>query len=143
MKLNGWQRLWIVTSVIYILPVFFFAYITFPESNAHQFFGRFAKLDAKEDWDIELKREFIIDTAKSRIRLKGNGHQSDKRNDDEYHKYLIDRWGKLIDLDFSRVNYSRLHHILIAFSLWLLPLVIIYIFGYAVSWVRHGFKNET
>ena len=141
MKLNGWQRLWVIVSVAWVVVIgsAFVASQRSGEQNYH-------------DWANELV-EYLIEQSPdlqghtvASVRAAYSDH-SDKQLVDALHeKYLPKhpayRYGFAeIDAKYFGVLVQSPRHE----SVWLaagfgVPLAL-YLLGLAISWVRAGFKH--
>ena len=164
MRLNGWQRLWILTGVIWLIVVVIFSSILWPgfpsaekiESNVDDFIERYG------DSDISLPiNYFQFDCDEVVRRYKGKHPKiidPFKRNDGRKNKNAESEPLDLFNPELSCrfINFLRDEHensrdkeikviyrfVTFAAIAWLGPVIILYLLGYAVMWVYRGFSRK-
>lgn len=136
-KLNGWQRLWLLCAAIWVIPVVMFTYTAIPKPTPSE---------------ILQDRSYInADAAtKAATFLKYIGNDPNYTSANEATKAAIrERFGIVesqsrtteagaIDIQ----SKSRLKIIALGFLAWVLPSVVIYLFGIAIRWVYVGFSKK-
>ena len=143
-ELNGWQRLWILMSVIYLLFVLVKGYADFPTadntflsdneilkylsdqtlqmlSDEGETIGRFSK----------IKEKFVLPTGQE-IYLSTKFTPKDKDN-------LYNDYEKAIS---NIVNKKRIVFLLYMLAFWAIPCLSIYAIGLSFHWVYRGFKKK-
>lgn len=142
--LNGWQRLWVLVSTLYLVPVVVVAVTTFPNPDhiAHQ-------SSFEENLSPESRIKIAIPDAKGivwddQVGLEvemPNGHilQFKKGIKDEEAKTVANEYYGLLK---QQVNKERPLHVLFVFVWWLGPVIFLYVFGWAIGWVYKGFKKS-
>lgn len=110
-RLNGWQRLWMLCSGIYLLLVVFFL-ITELRSDVEQTSSVATELRELIELATEAKDQETIVAA-----------------------------NKKLELLRDTTNYDRLKSISKYSLIWVLPVTLAYLFGAAVGWVIKGFKK--
>ncbi|MGD9202234.1 MAG: hypothetical protein PVI26_11765 [Chitinispirillia bacterium] len=144
MKLNGWQRLWVVFTIIWVS---FFGLLTFQSKSSElEIYHNWSQdlLNYLVSQDKDLKNYSVTSLRSVYARV------SDKELVKALHeKYLTKhpayRYGfKKINSKYenllvhgSNKGYNQ-KYIYIAF---IIPLLV-YIFGIAITWVKKGFKNS-
>jgi len=154
-RLNGWQRLWIVATVIWLPVACYFVWNTFPEEPKE---GVCFPFESTSDHTAEvvraavkeLKRKGILASiTESRtvtheeysldaLLSNGSGYASvcdaviDQLKKSEQAESLHDAG---IRLRFQKLAVGFVFSII----LWLGPAAAIYALGLAVAWVRRGF----
>lgn len=132
MKLNGWQRLWVVVSV---LAALFTTYV------AIEYVPTEAEIDSSYNW----RRDWITPEriAGDREVAKSLGRPSPKTSiaeEVEQKKYELNREYedslKALPVD-QRIFFLR---IVIA---WIVFCGVIYLAGWTVGWIIRGFKKST
>lgn len=158
LRLNGWQRLWVVLSVIYAVPVTLFTINSLAESErlsekdrAHYALRTFSETPENSTTEVlplEKRRELAIDKARARLRLSGEPQQ-DSRTDEEFVLTLQQKWRSLIDFSEIEAGYQRkmeqpspdkaktIGYGLLA---WVVPVIFIYFLGLSVWWIVRGFR---
>lgn len=148
-KLNGWQRLWVVTSVLWFLGILILNYNINYKSH---------KTDAEiyHAWSNEIIEYLIAQVPElkgysvSSLRLTYSD-MSDKELIEALHKKFISKhpayeYG-LTEIDSKYENkvastggpgYSKwFAYILLAIGV---P-ACLYVFGWAIAWIKNGFKS--
>jgi hypothetical protein len=159
MKLNGWQRLWIVLSGIYFLAVGSYGVLAFPDG---------ADLEkGRAILAVELSLKALADSAQATgdVRSELNALRAMKdgpvriRSEiygDLKDAELINRARAKFDgkVDFSaldkretddadRLHHDRLEHVVRCVAWWIVPLLLLYALGYAIGWVIRGFRRRS
>jgi hypothetical protein len=145
-RLNGWQRLWVVLSVLYLVPVIGIAVILFPKQES---------LDESRVYDsISAVVSYVEKTEKARI-SEGvytirSKHYGDLPND-EIIQRLHEKWCGKVDFTTIEEDYKQKLDALpteraktagIAFLAWLVPVIALYVLGLAIGWIIRGFRRE-
>jgi hypothetical protein len=138
-KLNGWQRVWIVTALVWAAVVVFFGSITSPDSPA-----RIREL-RNEEWvdqcyqrghisKDELRRHMAEDELLAKVR---KGHLD---------TVLPIEVGDAIDAKYDGLIRQYPHdlaiHVVHSAAVWAFPLIAIYLLGMGVAWIRAGFRTR-
>ena len=140
-KLNGWQRLWIVVAVIYLVVV---CVIT-------------SMFMAK---DSEIKRSWasdIIDVVKTHDKSLQdlptwkmlNVYRSSDLSYEEIIKKVKEKYSTFdyIEIDkkyedkLASLGWERIKVASIGFLFWLVPVILAYLLGLAVGWIYRGFRE--
>lgn len=154
MRLNGWQRLWVVVSVLYLLPVVGIGIRAWPipETTSHrdEFIAQLPRefqalvLGA---YDSERERE---DTPTGKLLKEAEGRGLSKRlrfpngailvvqveKDGAFDKRVAEAYWVLVK------DATRAARVKIGWQLALLglvPCLALYALGWAIAWVRCGF----
>jgi len=137
-SLNGWQRLWVLTSLIYLIFVIFVAVVDFPSPG---------KTYISDDEVIKK-----LSTKTLEILTKGD-NSSPKWNVDLNNGYKINVPVNTIeaDLEYIAKDYNdsihkiseskRVSFIGTMMLVWLIPCLAVYIFGLSLRWVYKGFRK--
>jgi hypothetical protein len=159
MVLNGWQRLFVVLAVPYIILIIFGTYANFPTSEKYY-----------TDWkdtlliysDNSFKVKFLDDLFSGKI---SNNTQDQIAVLEQGTIRNIQRPSNGINDDFLscphsgdyqcavnlREEYTRLllniHHdqmmdLIYSTKLLIIPLLLIYLFGWTIGWVCRGFHRK-
>ena len=139
--LNGWQRLWVLLSALYLIPILVFSAYTFPNPTGIAHEDTFYDLLAPE-----LRAKLFID-EKNRISNDQfnvempNGHIL--RYKSGLKKTEMERVAaEYYELLENRANKERVKHVLLALTWWIVPSIFLYVFGWTVGWVYKGFKRS-
>jgi hypothetical protein len=142
MKIGRWQRLWVLWSVIYLVPPILFLFEDLSTKKKMEWLWidntiEIAKKQLDPYWtngEISLYEDLTNQGLVKRI----------------HEKYGNDRWSKLsfekVDQEYrdglKNLNYKHLKFCGIAFLFWIVPVISVYILGKGVSWVYSGFKSS-
>jgi hypothetical protein len=139
MRLNGWQRLWIVSLVLWTLVVEALAYSTWPTSDSIRPDDVYARMprstkwvlrDAGEPDPLVPKEGPIIDVDSHRVRfLSGVPDHKMTTTVNAYSAALREA------LRAKRYRDAKKW-----FAVWAVPPVALDLAGWAVGWVRSGFS---
>lgn len=158
-KLNGWQRLWVLASLIYLVAVVFVAIIDFPtpwksyisdEEITKKLSIKTLQLIAKTDDWIEVpvnQKGDIFGKEVTAEQLQPITIQFPNGK-----KLLVSTGTKQADLDYinkdycnaviSLTNKERIHFIVTILLAWIVPCIAVYMLGVSVNWVYRGFKQK-
>lgn len=152
MKLGGWQRLWVVVAVLYLLVVAGVTWSTWPTSASvsHEYtlYSRLPPEARTRILNSQVKAEneqaFIQDarTAKDAELVEmPNSHMLVFRKDlprAEAEAPARAYWAEVEHV----ANEHRVAHLAQAIAWWAIPLALIYALGLAVRWTYRGFKQS-
>ncbi len=137
---TGWQRLWLVLSVVYFFVVVFFTIIFLPGQSEYS---------TKRVYDtikLMIKNEPKLSKSSAyKVRAYYKDMQDDRLVEAIHKKYS----GKI---DFSSIeheyqkkisslHYERVQIFILGFSVWIVPVFIIYVLGLSTAWIIKGFKK--
>lgn len=171
-RLHGWQRLWIVLSILYLLVVISFDFFIWPESKSiekHRL-NEVDKLISKSkggekryeltDLVESLNRDGVdIVEEFNRQGVFENGAWSRE----EANLMAHENWAKLADLliarhkgdidfteiesqykrDLRKVSDERKRIVLFSLLFWVASVVGVYLFGLSIRWIIRGFKEKS
>lgn len=143
-KLNGWQRLWVLSSVIWLITVLFIAVSTYP-TKQNTFIG-----------DDEVMKNLSDKTIKILAKPGGVvGKYSNIRSVETLPnglEFSVASGMSQADIDYVRndytnvdnkiVNKKRISFIWQMAMFWIAPCIVIYVIGLSLNWVYRGFKKE-
>ena len=151
MKLSGWQRLWIVFSVITLLLCGIFVYSTIPSANDIQHRDDFYKqLNEKYQKKIIKERtasdksEYIEEADRrnliTRVRMPNN-HVIIFLNDltKEEMEKASQEYRSVIERE---VRSKRINIIKYASIFWVVLVSMAYLLGWGIGWIYSGFKHK-
>lgn len=145
-NLNGWQRLWIVTSVMYLFVVIFLAVVSFPSPENYTDSDKILKTLSTKSLEILAGKsrgvlDKLADEQSKQILVKYQNDQvleffpSTNKIDIEYvSKDYCDSVNKLTNT--KRIMFSSQ-----MFFAWIIPCIILYLLGLSINWVYSGFKK--
>ena len=193
MKLNGWQRLWVVLTALWMLPNAFFAYSNWPTTKQISKLDAYSQLsnedgerltdyfdvlitkyggEAADDprvtqlrQDKEFQAASVKDQKAYLTATDSHFAKSSTVNQNAYLGFVTGITGPVVDIEGHTVTFVRdlsksdmdktadaYHSILKtilrhrryevlgrAAVLWIGPAGGLYIFGFAIAWVRRGF----
>ncbi len=163
MKLNGWQRLWVLASVIYFCLVVIYTIFSIPnpENIAHEqrFYDQLSPemrqriglipstevipstKEPHSDNRIPLVRMGPPQSSKQQAAAMANDHTiyfNTILSDKEMDKIAKEYW-RIIEKEAKK---RRLYLISGALLFWVGPLIAVYLLGWSAHWVYKGFKNK-
>jgi hypothetical protein len=148
LKLNGWQRLWVVLLAMYAVPVSLIAVESWPQADAHATARLYESLDLVGKHMESTTPGYSFEGSYS-VRQK---YYSDL-TDDQIIERLHAKFGDKISFDRIELNYlrklrdlpkERFELVAYGFAAWLLPALAAYLLGASMGWVRRGFRrNDT
>jgi hypothetical protein len=140
-QLNGWQRLFLVLSGLYLIFVSFFIGIVFPAKS-------------------ECQSNRVFDTVNLIKKYRPNefGELRTYEVRDRVLKSGADRWFGEVHRQFKgRIDFSSIEEkyknniqeiprqqrtlIVYGIALWIIPVVIVYVVGFLIAWIVKGFKD--
>ena len=143
--LNGWQRLWVLLSAIWLIIVGIFASTMIPKTSDYAAARLYDTIDAvgkhleKENPEVHYEGAWATRTK----------YYADLKDDE-----ILDKlYSKYKDsVDFTPVEREYRHKmdglrteqfktVGISFLVWVIPSLLVYILGYAVGWVFKGFRQ--
>jgi hypothetical protein len=150
-KLGGWQRLWVVAAVAYLLVVAGVTWSIWPASasvtHEYTFYSRLTA-EARtrilnSQVKIENEQAFIQDARSAKdaeLVEMPNGHVLVFRKDlprAEVEASTQAYWATVEHVAYDK----RVVHLGQAVAWWAIPLVLIYALGLAARWIYRGFKQ--
>ena len=143
--LNGWQRLWIVTSVILLGIFMFYSYLHYwPEKNQVQYEWALELVDlvskhnefSQDEFELyskykDIPKDEFINKFTNKYIEDNRYSESVKNINEKYNKLIKSLWKKKIKI------------ILLSLLSWLLSIIFIYVFGFSICWIYRGFKKES
>ncbi len=108
MKLNGWQRIWVVLAALWLVPVVSFSIVTFPQGS---------ELSDEEIQQQLTEVRSAVENRFSDLAILESQLSPQKRNE-------------------------QIRHVAFGVGMWLVPIAVLYILGWATAWVRRGFRPK-
>jgi hypothetical protein len=141
-RLNGWQRLWVLICVIYLIVVSLVCYVEMPKKSS--IFDKWAydmievvkrndpQLKDSPTWLIKSAYEDINDEEIiQRIRNKFENYKSEFQKIDKRYKKQLDA-----------LPSKKLKTLGVFFLFWIIPSILLYLFGWSIGWVYKGFRLD-
>ena len=137
MRLGGWQRVWVVLSVTYTSAVIIYLFVEFPKPE--------------DILDISAIHSYMADQNVKKI--SNDSHEDvlgvEMPNGDvlyfvsslpekEVEKVAGDYYQAMVKV--AKDNQRSLLIQVLLF--WIIPIVLLYIFGWTVGWIYRGFKQS-
>lgn len=139
-KLNGWQRLWIIVSVIYLLLVVLFTWISWPTAKEIESSWLYSLIEATKDpgdYSYQIREAYQDVPDRELIRRINEKYAEQKDYKEELQK-INQRYQKQL----ASLGRNRLTSLGIAFMAWIIPIGMVYLLGLAVGWIHKGFQNK-
>jgi hypothetical protein len=137
-KLGGWHRLWLVTSVVYLLAVAVFTASTAPTAETVKHRTEFYERMGESSISVLTA---ALDTQ-NLIRVQAeNGHEIPfaASTPKETMQAILRQYHEALE---AQAASERLPFFGRAFLWWLVPVVALYVAGAAVGWVYRGFRTS-
>lgn len=158
LKLNGWERLWVVVCGIYFLGVCAFGAFAFPDSASLDAERAILAIElalradvdaahARGDQRDELKALRELEKGAVRIRSEAYGDLSDSEIIQRV-RATFDQKTNLTPLDeksrrdAERLRGERLKFVLQTAVWWIIPVIAVYVLGWAIGWTIRGFRSK-
>ena len=155
MKLNGWQRLWVVASIIYMIVLALFGVIVFPTPGKILHHAQFYDELPKESQSkvIRADASTIPSTGTGRdlsyelfcddpryVVVTANNHKLCFRSDvtETEKTMIVQQYHQLLQ---RATRSERIEMLGYMFLIWIIPCIVLYALGMATGWIRRGFKQ--
>jgi len=151
-KLNGWQRLWVLSAIVWAIPVIAFTVIALPTKTESEIYMQWAnekvdlfrKYHGQNETLIEYRRRLygnatdkeIVHPAADRLRQFDPSTAVPESEIDAIDKKYESRLAQLERQSPVRTAFG-------GFLIWALPLIAIYLVGIGVHWVYVGFRSRS
>ena len=131
-KLNGWQRLWVLVSIVLLIAFALFAYRDRPRS-----LGEFPATCN------EIANRLMSEWEKNNFKTPKTHEESNYYYRTAPFKmetlYLYPEFRTCAD---KALLYKQITFVIKVLSVWLATIVFIYVTGISVAWVRSGFRHK-
>jgi len=143
-RLNGWQRLWVAVSAIWLLTVGAFSVSLMPKASDYASSRLYETLDVVGRHLEREDQSFRYEGAWA-TRTKYEG-----LNDDQLLVRLHEKFRGKVDFQSIEAEYrrkvdrlpvERARVVGIAFLVWFVPAAALYAFGLALAWIISGFRQ--
>lgn len=144
-RFKPWQRLWLVTGIIYLLMLAGSYYLLMPDQDSierrmvfsvteevRRFDGMaFAGESPRNIFEIARSQGYAawIAAIRSRYRIGPEGNTGIDRIDKEYRKAV------------SGLPMKRTVGVLVCVVAWLMPMAVLYAIGFVVDWIERGARG--
>lgn len=158
-RLNGWQRLWIVLSVLYAIPVTVLTVSSIADSedpwnntrtgSTLRALASHPESEKIKVMPLEKQRELAIDSARARLRLAG-GSDGHSQTNEEFVRDISQKWAHVIDFSaieaeqnkmIEQRSTARTKSIGYGFLAWVAPIALVYLLGLSFGWIVRGFRD--
>ena len=172
-RLTGWQRLWILVSVLWLVVVALFSYLLWPTVSSDtvhsivydqlpremqlKLFDPFSFLSEKpvgitdpeaerlanewvaKQWGLPFPEKLedagiTINVSDHVLTFRTGVTQAEA--EEVAHKYV-----ELLHRALAAARHERVQAARTAFLVWVVPCVMLYALGWAIAWVRRGFRT--
>lgn len=171
-KLSGWKRLWIVLSLLYLIPVAFFTVMGIPKESHVKRDWASATIDIVKQYDESLKNAYtweilnnykdmsyqeIIEGIRKEYSDKFKTENKTSRidlldKDIEWDQYKVKKH-HVPDNEFEAINEGyekrlsglwreQAESIGLGLAFWIVPVIAAFVLGRAFGWVYRGFKTD-
>ena len=156
--LNGWLRLWVLVSSLYLLGIVTLATATYPGDppNLQQVALRSIELLLREevaaaaasgDQRSELELLRLLDKGAQIVRAQAYGDLSDREIIEKVRPKLkqatsLASLAQQEEVAASERRTARWSHVVRYALIWLVPLVLLLCLGWGIGWVRKGFQQR-
>jgi hypothetical protein len=155
--MNGWQRLWITIGIIYLLIVIVITWSYFPTLN-----GIYEKWyiedylcysESKSKNYIEFKKEnsnldypqlieLVVKTYSANQNTKSDPCSSSDNPFIRDNPFMIgEETRNKYEGQLKSLSGEQAHILIMAFFIWLVPMVLIYLLAFLIRWVYQGLKS--
>lgn len=146
MKLNGWQRIWIVCGVIIFAIVCFFTVLTFPKKSditSRWVYETISVVKKPHEYSYEI-REAYKDYDDIQLIEKIHKKKYESEHDGFYYTIYKARFEEIdsrYNAELKGLPVSQIKHILTALAVYLCIMLAIYGLGWSIGWIYRGFKR--
>jgi len=147
LRLNGWQRMWVVVSLLYLVAVIIFTIAFMPErANIEQAWEYETDAIAGSNTRLELPFRDMSDEARVKVIREVYPDAYQDLNDEELATALRTRIGfinikhqaRLAGLFGEQVKSMGL-----GLLAWIVPSVVLYMLGWSIGWIYRGFQSRS
>jgi hypothetical protein len=144
LKLNGWQRLWVVASVIAIIPFSYFVFLNFRTvediTHDNSYYSRMSdedrqKLIIKSSKNNDVHNENI---AASVSLPNGYVLLFNKDYDAATIEQVSKSYYEILKEESAKQNKTLIINNILA---WLSISIMVYVLGFGIAWIIKGFKK--
>lgn len=134
-KLNGWQRLWVLGSIVLLIAFVIFAYIKLPH-----------ELDwfpaACNDIATRLIKEWERNNVNAPKTREESIYTRQFMREKPYTMAGLYYYPEFKSCADKELLYQQISFVIKVLSVWLASIIIIYGTGISVVWVRSGFRQK-
>lgn len=125
--MNGWQRMWVVVSLILAILIGWYAYLLLPTE-----WGITNNYDSR----VEQLTRYLKESLEQENAYPGRGEYIASLRED------IRKEKENLPLELAKLPKERREHVTFAFGIWLALSVGLYIAGWLVGWIYRGFRPK-
>ncbi len=145
LNLNGWQRLWVVATAIYLIASVIVAFNIVPTEK-----------DIYKSWSSEIISWAITNDEKlknySPYSIRNSYSDMDDKElvekmqkkyikENVFHKFDFEIINKRYKSEMDGLSSRQVQTVGSILFLWLASSMLVYILGWSISWMRRGFKK--
>lgn len=123
--MNGWQRLWIVVSLILAIFIGWYAYLLLPTES---------RITRNYDSRVEQLARYLKESSAQESDYPGRGEYIASLKED------IRKENENLPLELAALPKERRETLTTAFGIWLGLSLGMYISGWLIGWVYRGFR---
>ncbi|MCJ1886088.1 hypothetical protein LNN38_14635 [Pseudomonas sp. LA21] len=152
MKLNGWQRLWVLVSLLLFVPTVLSLRVSFPTEETIYHNWASAGLIEFQHWYGDETGGYAtyaeIQKGKSDVdfineRMKSIPSPSDKDTEVRLKfKEAVVRINSEYEEQLHKLPETQRNTVIVHVLWWLAICVTLYVFGWLIAWVRRGFHKQ-
>jgi hypothetical protein len=138
MKLSGFQRLWVVTTIIIFVIAVFFTIVLFPKKSEIMSRWTYETIEVVKkpgDYSFEIRDAYKDYGDKELI---DKIHEKEKN---PFTKIRFDEIDRRYKNELESLFTKQAKHILIAFVAYFCVILALYGFGWSIGWIYRGFKS--
>jgi hypothetical protein len=140
LKLNGWQRLWVVLGIIYFAVVVAFTFSVWPSESKIEnswVYSLIEKTKDPNDYTYQIRDAYKDISDKELIRRINAKYSLNQDYKEIVSSINLKYQGELQSLRKEQIKTTAM-----ALIIWLLPVAIVYLLGLSIAWIYKGFKNK-
>jgi hypothetical protein len=126
--MNGWQRLWIVVSLILAIFIGWYTYLLLPTES---------RITRNYDSRVEQLTRYLKESSAQENDYAGRGEYIASLTED------IRKENENLPLELAALPQERRETLTTALGIWLGLSMGMYIAGWLIGWVYRGFRNKT
>jgi len=141
MRLNGWQRVWIVCGIIIFVIVTIVTIAVLPkrsEITSRWAYETINSVKKPNEYAYEIRdvyKDYDDDQLIAKI------HEKYAKSGDIFDKVKFEEIDKRYKTELDGLFTEQIKHILIAFAVYFCIMLAIYGFGWSIGWIYRGFKR--
>ncbi len=145
-QLNGWQRLWVLLGVIYLVAIVIVTYSVIPKHSqilsswAYDIIDQIKTHEKLDTYNWTLRNEIFGDKSDKDI-VEGTNRKAANSNDKEWQR-TVQELEKKYKKQFDGLPKEQMETIGIASLVWAGSMAFLYALGFGIGWVYRGFRKK-